>query len=57
VFFHPNRPDLLEVKRLVSKGSEGWWVEGDNREVSTDSRSFGAIAPELVRAKIWRRIS
>ena len=57
VFCHPERPELLEVKRLVSKGREGWWVEGDNHEFSTDSRSFGAIAPEMVRAKIWRRIS
>ena len=56
VFVHPLRPDFLEVKRVISKESKGWWVEGDNQDDSTDSRSFGLIDPSSVRGKIWRQI-
>jgi phage repressor protein C with HTH and peptisase S24 domain len=43
VFIEPGRPDLIAVKRLIRHGSAGWWVEGENSEASTDSRSFGEV--------------
>ena len=43
VFTEPGRPELIAVKRLIRRGSTGWWVEGENSESSTDSRSFGDV--------------
>jgi nickel-type superoxide dismutase maturation protease len=49
VFTHPERPELVEVKRLVYKTNGRWWVAGDNEFESTDSRDFGAIAPASIK--------
>jgi nickel-type superoxide dismutase maturation protease len=43
VFSEPGRPALIAVKRLMRQGAAGWWVEGENSEASTDSRSFGEV--------------
>ena len=52
---HPQRGELLTVKRIVRRESSGWWVEGDNTLSSDDSRHFGVVSDQLVRAKIlWR---
>jgi len=49
------RGDRLDVKRLVRREAEGWWVEGDNAGASDDSRSYGAVAgPDLVAVAQWR---
>ena len=53
---HPDRPELLTVKRIKRRVGEGWWIEGDNPEASSDSREFGPIATDLVRAKIVVRL-
>ena len=47
----PARPDLLVVKRIirshdetdvhVSEHGRQWWLEGDNRLVTDDSRRYG----------------
>ena len=61
VIEHPNRPGFEMVKRVVGVPDdlapdgrilteEEWWVEGDNREASTDSRSFGPITTDKVKA-------
>ena len=47
-FWHPQRVDLLVVKRAVEQRPEGWWVLGDNPARSDDSRQFGAVPPDLV---------
>lgn len=39
---HPHR-DLLVVKRAVRREEGGWWVEGDDPELSEDSRTWGAV--------------
>ena len=37
-------------------GDDEWLVTGDNREASTDSRSFGPLSGEAIRAKVvWPR--
>jgi hypothetical protein len=43
-----SEPGLLTVKRLTKVLDTGYWVEGDNKEASTDSRSYLTIAPEEI---------
>lgn len=52
---HPNRPDLIVVKRVVRQSDAGLWLEGDNPDASDDSRSFGAIPPQAVVGVLWLR--
>jgi len=53
---HPERPELLTVKRVVRRDEQGWWVEGDNPLESTDSRQFGAVPPESIRGRVLFRL-
>lgn len=43
VFREPGREELISVKRLVRQEGSLWWVEGDNRDQSTDSRAYGSV--------------
>jgi nickel-type superoxide dismutase maturation protease len=53
---HPGRPDFLLVKRAVSRGAEGWWLESDNRAAgAVDSRSFGAVPPGAITGRVLGR--
>jgi nickel-type superoxide dismutase maturation protease len=56
VIRHPDRPELLTVKRLVRREGDGWWVEGDNPKESTDSRQFGAVGSDLIVARVLIRV-
>lgn len=38
-----SRPGLLQIKRATSVKGDAIWVEGDNRQASTDSRNFGTL--------------
>jgi nickel-type superoxide dismutase maturation protease len=41
------------VKRVIRAERDGrLWIEGDNPAESTDSRTFGPIAPRLITAKV-----
>lgn len=52
---HPNRPDLLVVKRLAHLTDAGWWVLGDSPDSSEDSRQFGPVTESDVLARVrWR---
>ena len=52
---HPERPHALIVKRLARRDPDGWWVLGDNRTMSEDSRAFGHVPPEsLIGKLVWR---
>jgi mitochondrial inner membrane protease subunit 1 len=58
---HPGRPRYEMVKRLVGVpgdrvgerelGLDEYWVEGDFGQASTDSRHFGPVTREELRAK------
>lgn len=57
VFAEPARPGLVSIKRLVRREGEGWWVEGDNPEQSTDSRGYGSVPTSaFLGTIIWPRI-
>jgi type IV secretory pathway protease TraF len=59
---HPGRPGYEMVKRLTAVpgdrvgqrmlGADEFWVEGDRGDASTDSRHFGAVRRELLKAKV-----
>lgn len=59
---HPGRPGYEMVKRLVAEPGETvgervlapdeFWVEGDLPEASTDSRHFGPVTREELKAKV-----
>jgi len=53
---HPGRPDLLLVKRAARRDPAGWWLTSDNTGVGeVDSRSFGAVPPELIEGRVLIR--
>jgi type IV secretory pathway protease TraF len=60
---HPRRPGLEMVKRITgvpgevapsgaALGSDEWWVEGDAPAESTDSRQFGPVRLEQLKAVV-----
>ena len=54
------REGLLQIKRVVEvKQGEAdevlFWVEGDNKEASTDSRAYGWITSHHIIGKYWFR--
>lgn len=59
---HPGRPGYEMVKRLVALPGDlvverrmledEYWVEGDLASASTDSRHFGPVTREELRAKV-----
>ncbi|HTX29236.1 MAG TPA: nickel-type superoxide dismutase maturation protease [Streptosporangiaceae bacterium] len=56
---HPDRPDMLIVKRAARRVDGGWWLESDNQEAAAvDSRRFGPVPEALiegrVRLRYWR---
>ena len=53
---HPERPDLLIVKRAARREPDGWWLASDNPAAgAVDSRAFGAVLPSLIEGRVlWR---
>jgi len=59
---HPGRPGYEMVKRITRGpnermdervlGEDEFWVEGDREDASTDSRHFGPVRREQVKAKV-----
>jgi nickel-type superoxide dismutase maturation protease len=53
---HPGQPGLLLVKRAARREQGGWWLESDNPGASAvDSRSFGAVPPDLIEGRVVLR--
>ena len=59
---HPGRPGYEMVKRLMvgpgervgdrTLASDEWWIEGDFASASTDSRQFGPVSRDRLKAKV-----
>src|SRR5205823_1541430 len=60
---HPGRPGYEMVKRITAVPGEQpldhrtlvtdeWWVEGDHKDGSTDSRHFGPVRRDHIKAKV-----
>ena len=54
---------LIQIKRIVrvlesTRGEFMFWVEGDNKGASTDSRTWGALGASEIKGKVlfryWR---
>ena len=53
---HPERPELLLVKRAARRADGGWWLESDNPEAgAVDSRRFGAVPGPLIVGRVLGR--
>lgn len=52
----PQRPALRTIKRVVRADAGGWWIEGDNREHSRDSRHFGPVPRSAIKGVLRRRL-
>lgn len=52
---HPEKPNLLIIKRIARKEDNRYWVEGDSSFNSTDSRHFGWLKRELLVGKVIHR--
>ena len=53
---HPYRVDVRLVKRITAILKDGrCLLEGDNPSDSTDSRSFGAVAPRQILGRVISR--
>lgn len=50
VVFKYQNTELL--KRIIRPAGEGFWVEGDNKDFSTDSREFGAVPKTAIVGKV-----
>jgi nickel-type superoxide dismutase maturation protease len=56
VAWHPGRPDLLLVKRVLRREAAGWWLGSDNQAAgAVDSASFGPVPAELVEGRVLGR--
>ena len=52
----PREPERLLLKRIDAPADgAGWLVAGDNPSASTDSRTFGPVARDLIVGKVWFR--
>src|ERR1700677_4830725 len=53
---HPERPEMLIVKRAARPVDGGWWLESDNPDArAVDSRRFGAVPEPLIEARVLGR--
>lgn len=44
--------NMVLLKRIIRLEENGFWVEGDNKDFSTDSREFGAVPKGAVVGKL-----
>jgi hypothetical protein len=52
----PSDPGFLLVKRAARQVPGGWWLQSDNPAAgAVDSAQFGAVAPDLIRARVLLR--
>jgi nickel-type superoxide dismutase maturation protease len=53
---HPERPDMLLVKRAAGRVDGGWWLASDNPAAgAVDSARFGAVPGPLIEGRVLGR--
>ncbi|GAA4240509.1 hypothetical protein GCM10022254_65430 [Actinomadura meridiana] len=54
---HPERRELLIVKRAAHRSGDGWWLESDNQSARgrRDSWDFGAVPDALIVGRVLAR--
>ena len=53
---HPQRPDLLIIKRAVRREPGGWWLGADTPAAgAADSAGFGVVPPSLIEGRVLLR--
>ncbi len=52
VVLHDPRNGGMVLKRIIKIKDSAYFVEGDNKKASTDSREFGAIPQQLIIGKV-----
>ncbi len=53
---HPERPEMLLVKRAARRVDGGWWLASDNPDAgAVDSRRFGAVPELLIEGRLLAR--
>lgn len=53
---HPHHENLRLIKRVAAVLEDGsCFLQGDNATLSTDSRSFGIVAPEQILGRVTSR--
>ena len=50
----PELQGRLLLKRVKRIEQERCWVEGDNKELSRDSRQFGSAPLHLLLGRVWK---
>lgn len=56
VLKHPKDKNKFLIKRISDTGYSKYFVVGDNKNYSTDSRHFGAINKNLIVGKLFIHI-
>ena len=57
IFRHPKEKNKFLIKRIASITDSGeYFVVGDNKNQSSDSRNFGNIKKNLIIGKVWLHI-
>ena len=56
VFRHPKEKKKFLIKRIYSVNGNKFFVVGDNKSYSTDSRHFGSIDKSLIVGKMFLHI-
>ena len=53
---HPERPDLLIVKRAARREAGGWWLASDNPAAgAVDSGAFGVVPARMIEGRVLLR--
>lgn len=50
------RPGVFLIKRVERNDDGRYWVEGDNKSISTDSREWGAVAEIEIVGRVVTRL-
>jgi nickel-type superoxide dismutase maturation protease len=53
VALHDPRDGKILIKRITKRSGTKFFVKGDNKNSSTDSRVFGMIGKSAIVGKVW----